>query len=237
MIMMKFILSAWLPATIALLLTTSISAQTKKNITVKAGNKIADVLSLGDIFYFPQFTFGQVFFKDGTKAEAKLNYNHLVDEMQFIDSKKDTLSLANENTIRFIAVDKDTFFYNNGYHRLILQSEGIKLTHRQVWTLGDVKKIGAFNQANSTGAITTFSSLEGKGGSYHLVQNEDIDIRKAEQYFLGDRYNQFSLANKKNVLDLYSKDQQTIKTYFKENKVDFSKLEDLEKLTRFLSQL
>jgi len=40
-----------------------LSAQDSTFVTIKAGNKIKDVLSLTDIYYYPQFTSGKVFFQ------------------------------------------------------------------------------------------------------------------------------------------------------------------------------
>ncbi|HVF96837.1 MAG TPA: hypothetical protein VM871_05935, partial [Flavisolibacter sp.] len=82
----------------ALLHYNSLSAQNTTFITVKAGNKIKDVLATTDVFYYPQFTKGRVVFKDATKGEAALNYSRLLDQMLFIDSKGDTLALADEKT-------------------------------------------------------------------------------------------------------------------------------------------
>jgi hypothetical protein len=234
---MNHILKTVLLWSFALHFSNGIIAQGKKFVSIKAGNKVTDVLSPADIYYFPTFTTGRVYFKDGSKSEARLNYNHLVDEMQFIDPKNDTLALANENTIQAIAVEKDTFYYHNGYQRLIRQTGGVKLTIKQFWAIGDVKKMGAFNQANTSASIATVSTFTGKGGNYELILNEDVDLRKAEQFFLVDPYNQFVLASRKNVLDLFPKHQQAIKTYLKENSVEFSKQEDLEKLVQFLATL
>jgi hypothetical protein len=67
------------------------------------------------ICFFTPFITGSVYFKDDTRAVAKMNYNRLYDEMLFLDPKGDTLALKDENNIKFIALDKDTFYYNGGY--------------------------------------------------------------------------------------------------------------------------
>ena len=56
-----------------------------------------DVLSTSDVFSYPQFTIGTVYFKNGNIASAKMNYSSLWDEMHFINSKGDTLAMADEN--------------------------------------------------------------------------------------------------------------------------------------------
>src|SRR5215218_7448947 len=95
----------------ALISATSLSAQTKTYITVEAGNNIMDMLSTRDVFFYPHFTDGKVFLRDGTSATGKLNYSRLVDEMHFINASGDTLALTNEKNIKCIVFGSDTFFY------------------------------------------------------------------------------------------------------------------------------
>jgi hypothetical protein len=226
-----------LPLLFALIYHTGLIAQNTTFVTVKAGYKIREVLTTADVFYYPQFIRGKVFFRDGTNAEAKLNYSHLVDEMQFVDAKGDTLALANEKTIKFISIANDTFYYDQGYVRLIAGNNVVKLAEKQVWVLGDTRKIGAYKTANSTSFITAYGSYTEHGKSYDLTTNEDVDLRKAERYFFGDKYNRFVLASKKNLLMLFLKEQRHIQTYLKENKVDFTDKEDLEKVVQLLGHL
>ncbi|HET9435110.1 MAG TPA: hypothetical protein VFO37_15195, partial [Chitinophagaceae bacterium] len=88
-------------------------------IVIRAGTSVNESVSTKDLYQYPQFVFGKVFFKPGDSAMAKLNYNRLFDEMQFIDFKGDTLSIANEATIRLIRINNDVFYYDNGYVQLI----------------------------------------------------------------------------------------------------------------------
>ena len=151
---------------------SDISAQDSTHITIKAGNRIKDVLTPADIFYYPQFTIGKVFFKDGTRAAAKMNYTRLVDQMLFIDNKGDTLALANEKTIKFIAIDQDTFYFDEGYMRLIADNGVVKLAEKQIWVIADVRKIGTHNRSTSTVAITSlgnYNDESGRAKSYDLL--------------------------------------------------------------------
>jgi len=77
----------------------NVSAQKNKRYTVNPGQKIFEVIPQSDIYKYPEFTVGMVLIKDGTFASAKLNYNGLLGEMQFIDPRGDTLSLADEKNI------------------------------------------------------------------------------------------------------------------------------------------
>jgi hypothetical protein len=216
---------------------TYLLAQDSTNVTIQAGNDIEDVLTQAQIYYYPQFTKGNVFFKDGTKATAKMNYSRLFDQMLFINPKGDTLALANEKMIKFIAVDQDTFCYDEGYIRIIADNDFVKLAEKQVWVVADIRKIGTHN-AGSTPGITSVRTFR-NGNEVtrnNLTLNEDIVLRKETQYYIGNKYNDFARASKKGLMLLFPKEQRSIENYLKENKIDFNKKDDLEKLYQFLSQ-
>ena len=214
-------------------------AQDSNFVTIKAGNRIKDVLSPADIFYYPQFVSGKVFFKDGSKAVAKMNYNRLSDQMLFVGPKGDTLELADEQSIKFIAIDKDTIYYDEGYVRVIADYGVVKLAEKQIWVVADVRKVGTHNSAKSSVAITSLGSYSDEGArakSYDLVINENIIIKKETQYYFGDAYNRFARAGKKRLILLLPKDELSIETYLKENKINFDKKEDLVRIVQFLGR-
>jgi len=223
-----------------LIVYSDLSAQDSTFVTIKAGNRVKDILSTSEIYYYPQFTNGKVFLRDGSRAGAKLNYTRLYDQMLFIDPKGDTLALADEKTIKFIVVDKDTLYFDEGYVRLIANYGEVKLAEKQLWVVADVRKMGTHDTPKNTVAITTVSNLadpSGRAKSYDFLLNEDIIIRKETQYYFGDENNHFARAGKKKLLLLFPKDQLSIENYLKENKVDFDNKDDLEKLAQFLDQL
>src|SRR5215204_979164 len=136
---------------------TDLSAQDSTFVTIKTGEKVTDVLTSADIYIYPQFTHGKVFLRDGSKAVGKMNYNRLYGQMLFINAKGDTLALADEKNIKFIVIDRDTFYYGEGYIRLLANNGITKLTEKQVWVLADIRKIGAHNRPTTTVAVTSLS--------------------------------------------------------------------------------
>ena len=207
-------------------------------VTIKAGYKVSDVLSQSDIFYYPQYKEGKVIFKDATKGIAKLNYSRVFDQILFIDPKNDTLALADEKMIAYIAVDQDTFFYDNGYMRLIKDFGDVKLAEKQAWIVADIRKIGTHNRQANTVAVsslTAYTNGSDAAKSKDLILNEDILLRKETQYFFGDRYNHFVRASKKGLLHFFANYEAAIETYLRQNKIDFEKKEDLEKIAHYVT--
>jgi hypothetical protein len=221
-----------------LIFFADLSAQDSTTVTIKTGQKVTDVLTSVDIYYYPQFITGKVLFRDGSKAGAKLNYNLLYDQMLFIDTKGDTLALADEKTIKYIAVGKDTFCYHEGYLRMISNGD-VVLAEKQTWVVADVRKIGTHNKSTTTFAVESFSTYTNGSDaakSKDLILNEDIVLKRKAEYYFGDKFYNFVRAGKKGLLQLSPKNEQGIEIYLKDNKVNFDKKDDMEKLLQFLAQ-
>ena len=71
-------------------------AQDSGTIFIAADKNVSEVLTPEKIYHYPQFTNGKIFFRDGTTSQARLNYNYLNGEIEFITQEKDTLAIAKE---------------------------------------------------------------------------------------------------------------------------------------------
>jgi hypothetical protein len=222
---------------IALFYGTLLFSQKKKTITVRAGNNIMDVLTAAEVFYYPVFTDGAVFLRDGSKVRSKLNYSRLVDEIHFIGPAGDTLALANEETVKYVVIGSDTFQYDKGYVRLISQGRRVNVAQKRVWAISETKQLGAYNTTSSTASITSFTTYRQAGRLYDLVVNADVVLSEIEQFYLSNRNQHYLLAGKRNLLLLFPKEENAIQGYLKTNKVDFTSPEHLKKLADFIEQL
>jgi hypothetical protein len=206
-------------------------------IVIRAGTSVKESVSITDLYQYPQFVLGKVFFKSGDSTMARLNYHRLLDEMHFLDLKGDTLNIANAATMRFIRINNDVFYYDNGYVNLIKDTDGIKLAAKQTLIVKDKTKIGAYDMPNPTSAIDSYGTFVDQRGVYTLVPREDITLVIKTQYYFGDKYNRFVWATRKNLMEQFSKQSRTLSTYLKENNIDLNSRDDLEKLLQFLASL
>ena len=219
-----------------LLVTARLFAQQSDKILIKADEDVESKLAK-QIYLFPDFTTGLVVSKDGSKSKGLLNYNLLNEEMQFIAPKGDTLSLADEHTIKFITVGKDSFFYDHAYFQLLAGNPVAKLAVKQRLKIVDKQRIGAYNQPSSTGSIQSQSNYISGAVSHRLNIREDILMAKETKYYFSDKYNHFVPANKKNVFKLFSRQQNEIEEFLRSNRIDFNQLEDLVSLLSFLNKI
>ncbi|MBA3283713.1 MAG: hypothetical protein H0U27_01455 [Nitrosopumilus sp.] len=224
---------------ILLILFTSLfyycsNAQTEKTYVIKAGQEIGDVLSFSDIYQYPNFKLGTVEFYDGKKSNARLNYNYLNGEIDFISSNGDTLSLDDEYTIKIIKIEKDTFYYSDGYLKEIESFDTRKLAVKRKLIIVKMQKLGAFDQP-SNAAVDSYGGYSDKR-SVKLVVKEDITLALVSSYYINDRQ-KFMPVNKKNILKVFYKKEKEISRYINEQNINFKKEDDVIKLFEYLKNM
>lgn len=210
-----------------------INAQDSTRIFIPAGKSFSDVAGPDKGYRFPNFTDGQVYFRDGSMSAAKLNYNFLNKELEFISPGGDTLALVKEQAINIknIIIDSITFYYFNGYLEETAHNEYGRLLKQQFYVLAGAEKIGAFDQPSGNSSIEAYSSVRDRTGrSRNLVVKENLILVMATEYFIGDKYNTVLRATKGNMLKLYPKMRTQIESYLRTNHVNFSSGKDLAKL-------
>ncbi|MEO8710614.1 MAG: hypothetical protein ABI405_00755 [Parafilimonas sp.] len=232
---MRIIRFLFLTISIAMLYANTYAQ--KNQWTVNPGESIREALGDSVLYKYPQFVRGAVYYKDGTVSYGSLNYNLLIGEMQFIAPSKDTLAIANENTISYITIQADTFYFDKVYIELIRGNDEAKLGKLEIIKLNDITKEGAYGQMSSTSAISTTNSFAINDQSYKLTEKKAITLHKETIFFIGDSLNNFLSADKKNIYKMFSKKKSAIESYIKENKPEFTKETNLVRLIDFLGKI
>ena len=228
--------------TIAVLCTLNcVNAQKDTSeLFIPAGKPLSEVATPVKIYRFPNFRQGKVYFRDGTITSANLNYNFLNGHIEFLSSNGDTLALVKEQilNLRTVVIDSSRFYYHNvyGYMEQISNNETGKVLKKQDYKVSKREKIGGYEQPSSTSAIESYSSFTSADGSIltSLSVRENITLKRVKLYFLGDQYNTFLPANKKNLLRLYPKSKAELQSYLDKTEVDFNNEADLKKLVASL---
>jgi hypothetical protein len=217
-----------------LLYTSTLPAQIQEKIRVKAGEDFSAALSSYGIYRFPAFTTAAIFFRNGRQSSAKINYNLVLGEMQFLDDKGDTLVIANPSELRYLYIDTVLFFYDHNYLEVAAGHDDARLAFAQKIKI-DFEKIGAYDRPAAGVDVKTYGSYSsGTGGNiYHLITNEDRIITKDLSYFLIDKYGSAFPATKNNFLRFFSSYKTVTLEYIKTNNIHFSSIGDLKKLFQF----
>jgi hypothetical protein len=216
-------------------LSICLSAQENELITVKAGTKILNYFPIKTRYRYPDFSDGQLMFKNGKVNSGRFNYNILTGEMEFLQSR-DTLSIIDKKDIRFLVIAQDTFFYDNGYIEVI-SGGPVKVGLMQNIKLKEIQRKGAFGTTNRNSSIDAYNSMSLTGNFYELIPNEDWVFQKTEKYFISASANGFVQFSKKNVIEAFPQKEDAVKAYLKSNKVDFNSRKDLFRLADYLRSI
>jgi hypothetical protein len=207
-----------------LLLTTNGYAQTW---SVKAGESIKEAMGDSIIFRYPQFKPGTVYFKTGTASTASLNLNLVNGEMEFLNGAGDTMTVDYESEIQYVVIHTDTFYYDKVYVELVHGNGTAKLAKVVAIVPVDAQKVGGYDQASSTSAINTAGYFFNGNQYSRITANKVMVLHKKTTWFIGDKFNHFLPAAKKNVYKMFAKQQPQIESFVKENKPVFTREEDL----------
>jgi len=190
-----------------------------------------------EVYKYPDFKSGKVYFSYGQVSAGKLNYNLIIGKVQFIDEKNDTLIIADEASVKLITIGADTFYCNKeNYVELLGDYSFSKLGLQQRVKFLDEESIGAYGIPTSTHAIDNYNTLRANT-TFKLQINKDLIFSKEKKYYFNYGSDDFVIASKKNILKKFPKQKVFIENYLTEHNTDFEKEQDLKNLFSFLATL
>lgn len=222
---------------LVMIMCTCVTAQLAQKTIVRAGDDIGPAISPTGHYRFAQFTEGIVTMKHGSKYKARLNFHICNGEMQFIDSKGDTLQIAQAEDVDNIHIGANTefTFSEKAYYELVGESPAGKLGKRIRIQIANDRKT-AFGQSDPTGSHSLVNDIT--YGQLNYVLAYDVEVKKTTTYFWIDSENKAVPATPKNSLKLVKKDKQSnLQAFIDENKINFNNEEDLRKLLAFAATL
>lgn len=220
----------------AFLILNSIAAQSKNAYRINSIKEDSSEL-IGSLYRYPQFQKGVVSFNNQPLASADLNYNYLSGQIVFVINKKEPLELLRPETLKYIGIGVDTFFYfDKGYVEMITHYPNINLYKKEMIKFNGKEKKGAYGTYSATTAASSINTFSDENVNQKISVDENILYVTSTQYYLSDRLNNFFSANKKNFYKIFSKDEKKLIEYLKNNSVHFAKEEDLLKFLEYLQR-
>lgn len=213
--------------------TLAAQSQEKKTFKINPGEKLIYALPRSEVYDYPNFIPGTVNFRNDRFASALLNFNVLYGEIQFIDPNGDTLSMDDEATVRNVVIQKDTFYFDKVFVRQIARYGEFTLAGKDFFYLVNRQKLGGFGETTNA-SVDAYDQMSTKNYFKDLVVREILTLGKDSVFFIGDRFNRFRPANKKNILAVYGKRDKEVLAYLKDNPVNFNSESDLRKMFGFL---
>ncbi|MEJ1240129.1 hypothetical protein WBG78_18455 [Chryseolinea sp. T2] len=217
----------------------SLSAQTSEEFMVRTGQEASEVIPRVKHFYYPTFQQGQVFYPQGKRSDVMLlNYNTLLEVMQYIDQNGDTLYIPEESNIfRYIRIGKDLFYHHfrDGYFNLQTREDNYNLATRTRWKIErrDIMVYNGYGMATVSPGSTVSTRRVGES----VVNNEDMAYRtQTEFYIVGPRDAVFH-ATRAGVLKAFSEYKSEILEYLRDHQTNFEDPESLRDLVQYSNTL
>ena len=214
-------------------------AQERQLIEASSGEDLSSKVSTNMRYLLPDFTDGQVFFKNSFLSTGKLNYNVLVGEMQFLEN--DEVRALETKDISVVKIDDRLFFpyRGNEFSEELLSAYPYKLRVRSKGNISPFAKKGAYGTTSSTSSITSYSSISSQDGQmYNLSVEEDVLVSVRYFYYLvGENGKYLQIANTKTFTKQFPAFSKQIEAFVKENKIRFDNVDDLKKLLVYCSEL
>jgi hypothetical protein len=185
-------------------------AQNRQTIRIKPGADAQEMVQK-ELYRYPQFRYGKVYFNNGDVSGAKMNYDLLSAAVVFIDASGDTLAVANETAITYANIGEDTFYYDQGFLEKVAGTNNVTIAVKRKLSLADVQKVGAFGISSSTTNIESKESYRDR--RYQLGINEELVFTKQTSYYIRKGNSGFVTATRKNLLKLFPKEKTSIESY------------------------
>jgi hypothetical protein len=211
------------------------SQDTRQIYKVNPGQYVEEVLTAEVRFLYPEFKAGTVLFRSGNFGASKMNYNFLHQELQFINGA-DTLALDKGEDIRYVKIEKDTFYFQDKLWLRQLASTGIvRMAEVKFLSFANSEKIGAFGQVNSGSSIdaienmVTISNITKK-----LDANQVLSFAMNQNYYFSDKYNNYIQANKKNLVNMFGNKCAGLGKFLESEKVNYHSLSDMNRVFDYI---
>jgi hypothetical protein len=211
-------------------------AQANRSFKVNPGEKVTSAIPADVIYEYPEFQVGTVQFKNGKAGMARMNYNSLLGEIEFINDKLDTNSLDDAKAMHYLHIAKDTFYYDKVYLKQISNKKEVKLALHRILMLSNRQKIGGFGEING-GSVEVEQKMSSNANPLKtLVANEILTYTENRIWYFGDKYNRFKQASRKNIIDMFGKLKPGLDKFLDDNHLNYFDETDIKKLTAFLQE-
>lgn len=225
---------------LCLLVPMILVGQIEQNVTYKRNLVLNEVVSSEYQYIYKEFQNGQIQYKDKQISKAKLNYNTLLDEVHFINEQGKIMTVANPQDIALITIGKVFLIPgpNLGYYEII-ENGNISLLFKWKCKVIEKAKTGAYGLANSTHKIEQLDkviSLNMTYDNYELEKSQIANISVVITPYL-KKGSKIIPANKLKGFFKAFGHKTEIQQFINQNPIDFSREENLVRLTKFCNTL
>lgn len=216
-------------------------AQAPKVFKVKAGQFPDKQIPYANRFQNPTFQTGTAEFINGRSSQASFNYSYLGGNILFLAANRDTLEIADKALLRKVDIKGRTYYFDKrfGYCEIVKSFGKAKIGKREVLAQIGTEKGGPYGISYTASAVTTYKSYSNDQVASTGKLNADAEgvFSYRTTLFLIDNNNRFYIPTAGSIHKLFPGHKKQISSFVKENKINFGKEEDLDRLMAFCEGL
>ncbi|MCL2417294.1 MAG: hypothetical protein FWD02_05095 [Bacteroidales bacterium] len=191
-------------------------------------------------FFNDEFKIGFVYFLDGEVGSSMLNYNFVLQKMQFVENGQ-VLNLPHDRNISHIIIGNDIFVPVGRQGFAVVIQNGPVTLLRKKHLVREERQKGAFGTPTATAAVDVvtqfdFNSVVGLSTSPTNIEHRQFNYLAITGYYLMKDRNAHQ-ATRRNFLRLYRPVRSQLETFMQENNIDFGNEQHLRGLTLFANSL
>jgi hypothetical protein len=210
-------------------------AQTPAKYSLKTDIPINEQIAYQHQYLFPDFKEGTAVFEKEIPASAEFNYNFLLDEMHFLNEKRQKMAIANTDKLVSVVIGTHTFiFMDYGYFEELVSGHGpVRLLLKRHAVLNLEGKEAGYGMASSAGAISNIDYASRSSGKlYQLSIAGDYRLTIDSSYWISDGHKILNARSPKSYKKLF-KHKIEIDKYLKDSPSDLDKVADIKMLLEF----
>lgn len=201
---------------------------------VKAGANAAKVLPGNFRYLYPEYQDGYLLMWSGKKSDVlKYNYDLLAHALVCVNEKNDTLTITNDDAVKFAHIGSEDFYHDNkmGYLKILTNDDLHMLaSHEQ---LEEVRHTQA--GTNGYGSVDVGAAYTAmRRTSIRWIRNFDVTYGRVTSYYLLEQDRIVAKANRSGFLKTFPHQEGYVSSYLKKEKIDFKNEDDVVRLFNYL---
>lgn len=184
-------------------------------------------------YVFPEFTQGTVRQKSGAPVNAKLNYDRIGQQMQYMDGEDVYTLLPGDvvvvviNKRRFVPASAST----NIFYEEIPVENGSYYVQRKL-NIVQAPKDAGYGGTSQTTSISKANNFTSGGMTYQMNDSQRRDAKDASLYYM-EVNGKYRVVNMKNLTSAFKSHKAEIEKYTADNKTDFGKEADVAAVVNY----
>ncbi len=239
-----------LAAVLFLSSTCLVYSQERQRQTIRTSSSEINVCALANDdlqLLYPEKTKGEVHYSDGSFEVYDMNYNIMLDEIHYLTRRGRTHSLQTNPPFDKVLINEKVLIYDEqlGFlEQLHSGKNSLYLKHEVNISTLPVRR-GAYGTTDHTSSIDV-TTLQQPGAQYHVsevrlnnpeAQELDITIRY-NNYFVFEKNGELNrINNRRQLLRVFSDHRSDIRTFIRQNNVDFDNIDDMLNLAKYIETL